>query len=140
MIRITDDITLDDRAVEERFVRAFGSGGQNATKEATAVELRVKLDASSLPSEVRSRLRSLAGRRVTADGVLVIASRAFRSQLDNRDAARARLVSLLQRAAATPAQRRLTRPRRAVREGRLEAKRRHGVVKQCRGYRLGRED
>jgi ribosome-associated protein len=139
MIHITEAIALDDREVEERFVRATGPGGQNARKEATAVEWRLDIGRSSLPADVKTRLRSLAGRRVTTRGVLVIVSRAFRSQADNREAARARFVALLQRAAAPPALRRPTRPRRAVRERRQASKRLRSAVKQSRasGRRRG---
>src|SRR6185295_2966717 len=74
MIQINEATTLQDGDVDERFVRAFGPGGQNPRKEATAVELRVDLEAAALPADVKERLRLLAGRRVTADGVLVIVS------------------------------------------------------------------
>jgi len=132
MIQINQATTLQDGDVDERFVRAFGPGGQNPRKEATAVELRVDLEAAALPADVKERLRLLAGRRVTADGVLVIVSRAYRSQAENRDAAHARLVSLLQRAATPPPVRRPTRPRRTVRERRLAAKHHRAAVKQAR--------
>jgi len=132
MLRVTDSITLDDREVHERFVRAFGPGGQNVRKEATAVELRVNIGLSPLPPEVKERLVAISGRAVTSDGVLVVSSRARRSQAENREAARTRLIALLQRAAKTPKKRRVTKPRKAVREGRLAAKRRRGAVKQAR--------
>jgi ribosome-associated protein len=135
MLRVTDSITLDDRQVEERFVRAIGPGGQNPRKEATAVELRLDIAASSLPSDVKDRLRVLAGRAVTTEGVLVIVSRAQRSQAENRQAAHGRLIGLLQRAAKSPKKRRPTRPRKAVREDRLAAKKRRGAVKASRNSR-----
>ncbi len=133
MIRVTESITLDDREVDERFVRAMGPGGQNVRKEATAVELRLDIGASSLPQDARDRLKALAGRAVTTDGVLVVVSRARRSQAENRETARARLVALLQRAAALPKKRRPTKPRRAVREERLSSKKLRGAVKRSRG-------
>jgi ribosome-associated protein len=140
MIRVTPSITLDDREVEERLVRAIGPGGQNVRKEATAVELRVDIEASSLQPDVKDRLMALAGRSVTADGVLVVVSRAHRSQADNREAARVRLIALLQRAATLPKKRRPTNPRRAVRAERLASKRLRGAVKQSRnGIRRGEE-
>jgi ribosome-associated protein len=137
MIQVTDTIVLNDREVKERFVRATGARGQNVNKEATAVELRVDLERSSLPSDVKKRLMTLAGRHVTTGGVLVIVSRALRSQLQNREAARARLVTLLKRAAKPPKRRKGTRPAQAVREERLISKHRHSAIKRSRS---GRDD
>src|SRR5215470_15338357 len=122
VIRITDDLTIDDLEVEERFVRGSGPGGQNVNKVSTAVELRFDVRASSLPAAVKDRLLVLAGSRVTADGVLLIDSREHRTQARNREAARERLVELIAQAARTPRRRKATRPRRAAREKRLEAK------------------
>jgi len=135
VLRVTDSIALDDREVEERFVRAFGPGGQNVRKEETAVELRLDIGLSPLPPDLKYRLVALGGRAVTSDGILVVSSRAHRSQAENREAARARLIALLQRAATSPKTRRVTKPRRAVREGRLAAKRRRGDLKHSRSAR-----
>lgn len=135
MIQVTDTIVLNDREVEERFVRATGPGGQNVDKEATAVELRVDIGRSSLPVEVKKRLIALAGRHVTTDGVLLIVSRALRSQAQNREAAQARLVALLKRAAEPPTKRKATRPGRAGRQERLVSKQRQGAVKRARSSR-----
>jgi ribosome-associated protein len=132
MLRVTDSITLDDHEVEERFVRAIGPGGQNVRKEETAVELRLDIGGSSLPADVKERLLALAGRAVSTDGVLVVVSRVHRSQAENREAARVRLIALLLRAAKPPTKRRLTKPRRAVRDERLASKKRRGVVKLSR--------
>jgi ribosome-associated protein len=134
MIVITPTLTLDEREIEERFVRASGPGGQNVNKVATAVEVRFDIRASSLPADVKTRLLALAGKRVTADGVLLIDSREHRTQLQNRDAARARLVELLQRAARPPKTRRPTRPGAAARERRLSAKNRQSAVKALRRH------
>ena len=106
MIRVTDAIVIEDRELEERFVRASGPGGQNVNKVSTAVELRFDVDASSLPPDVRQRLVALAGNRMTGEGVLLIDSREHRTQAQNRDAARARLLALLQHAARRPKTRR----------------------------------
>src|SRR6202011_5711060 len=98
MLKITDQISLDERELEERFVRASGPGGQNVNKVATAVELRFDIPPSSLPPDVKERLIALAGSRVTTDGVLLIDSREYRTQSANRDAARARLISFVRQA------------------------------------------
>jgi ribosome-associated protein len=135
MTKVTDSIVLEDRDVHERFVRAVGARGQNVNKEPTAVELRVDIGGSSLPSDMKERLMALGGRQVTADGVLVIVSRALRSQADNRKAARGRLVALLQRAAKPPKRRRGTRPGPAAREDRLSSKHRQSALKRLRSGR-----
>jgi ribosome-associated protein len=135
MIQITDTIVLDDRVIKERFVRATGPGGQNINKTATAVELRLDIAKSSLPPDVKQRLIALAGKHMTTDGMLVIDSRVHRSQAQNRDAARSRLVALLQRAAKPPKERRPTTPRAAAREERLISKKQQGAVKRSRSRR-----
>jgi len=138
MIHVTGAIQLDEREVEERFVRASGPGGQNVNKVSTAVELRFDVAASSLPPDVKARLVALAGNRLTSEGVLLIDSREHRTQAQNREAARARLVALLQHAARRPKTRRPTKPKKAARERRLESKRRRGDIKASR--RHGSED
>jgi ribosome-associated protein len=137
MIEITAAIVLDEREIDERFVRASGPGGQNVNKVATAVELRFDIRASSLPEEVKARLIALAGNRVTSEGVLLIDSREHRTQAQNREAALARLVAILQRAAKRPRRRRPTRPTAASREERLASKKRRSKVKELRGKATG---
>jgi ribosome-associated protein len=132
LIRITDSIAIEERELDERFVRASGPGGQNVNKVATAVELRFDIAASSLPEDVKRRLVALAANRLVADGRLLIDSRAFRTQLQNREAARERLVALIRRAVPRPKPRRPTKPKAAAREKRIESKKRRSAVKALR--------
>jgi ribosome-associated protein len=133
VIRITDHISIDEREIEENFVRASGPGGQNVNKLATAVQLRFDVRRSpSLPEGVRTRLERLAGTRMTRDGVLVIIAQRHRTQARNREDALDRLVDLLRRAAVVPRPRRPTRPTAGARERRIEAKKHRGGVKRQR--------
>jgi ribosome-associated protein len=135
MLRVTATLSIAPSEFEERFVRASGPGGQNVNKVSTAVELRFPVGASSLPGEVKTRLRVLAGKRLTTDDVLVIDSREHRTQAMNREAARARLLALLQQAAIRPRRRTATKPTRGAKEKRLTAKKERGEVKRARGSR-----
>jgi ribosome-associated protein len=132
IVQITATLVLDDREIDERFVRASGPGGQNVNKVATAVELRLDLRASSLPDPVKLRLAALAGRKLTADGVLLIDSREHRTQAQNREAARARLLGLLQQAAVVPKTRKPTKVTRGAKQRRLTTKKRRAEVKAAR--------
>jgi ribosome-associated protein len=133
MIRITPHISIDERELEERFIRASGPGGQNVNKLSSAVQLRFDVRHSpSLSDDVRVRLERLAGRRLTREGVLVIVAQRHRTQERNRADALERLVELIQRAAVAPVPRRATRPTRASRERRIETKKRRSSLKGLR--------
>jgi ribosome-associated protein len=133
MIRITDHISIDEREIEESFVRSSGPGGQNVNKLATAVQLRFDVrGSSSLPNDVAVRAMRLAGKRLTKDGVLVIIAQNHRTQERNRADALARLVALIQEAAVRPIPRRATRPTKASKERRLEGKKIRSGIKGMR--------
>ena len=131
-LQITPNLAIDDAEMEERFVRASGPGGQNVNKVATAVRFDVARSIS-LTDEVRERLKSIAGSRMTDDGVLVIDARTHRTQSQNREDARNRLAGLIRRAIIRPRRRRPTRPTRAAKQQRLEGKRRRSQTKRDRG-------
>ena len=133
MIRINDRISIGEDELTERFIRAAGPGGQNVNKLASAVQLRFDVRRSpSLPEDVRARLEQLAGKRLTREGVLVIAAQRHRTQERNRRDALDRLIELIERAAVAPVPRRATKPTKASRERRLDTKKRRSSVKGLR--------
>jgi ribosome-associated protein len=136
MLRIAPGIDLDERELEFSFIRASGPGGQNVNKVATAVRLRFDLRHSpSLPGDVRARAERLAGRRVTEEGILIIAAQRHRTQERNRAEALEKLLDVLRRAAVPPVPRRPTKPTAASRRRRHETKRRRGAIKTLRQRR-----
>ncbi len=134
MIQVTPDIAIPESEISERFVRASGPGGQNVNKVSTAVELRFDPSQSAaITSDVRDRLRTLAGSRMTADGVLVIDARRHRTQAQNREDARERLAELVRQALVKPRRRRATKPGKGAVERRIETKKRRSQTKRARG-------
>jgi ribosome-associated protein len=133
MIRITDDISLDEREIEESFVRSSGPGGQNVNKLSTAVQLRFDVRrSSSLPNDVAVRLMRLGGKRITKDGVLVLIAQNQRTQERNRAEALERLVALIREAAVRPVKRVATKPTKASKQKRLEGKKVRSNIKGLR--------
>jgi ribosome-associated protein len=132
-LEITPQLTIDEVELEERFVHASGPGGQNVNKVATAVQLRFDAaHSSALDDDMRRRLKGLAGRRMTKDGVLVLVARQHRTQERNREEARARLIELLRSAAVVPQLRRATKPPIASKRKRRDDKRARGTLKRLR--------
>jgi len=127
-------LEVPEAELEFRHVRASGPGGQNVNKVSSAVELRFDIGASrALPDDVKTRLRRLGGRRVSALGILVIDAGRFRTQEANRRDALARLDELVRAATLKPKPRIATRPSRAAKERRIAAKRTRSVTKRARG-------
>ena len=134
MIEINSRNAIDESEIEESFIRASGPGGQNVNKVSSAVQLRFNVSAArGLEDAVKLRLPTLAGRRMTRDGVIVIIAQRFRSQEQNRADALERLVELVRGATRAPVKRVATKPTKASRQRRLESKRKHASAKALRG-------
>lgn len=133
-MRLTDSIAIPDWELVETFIRASGPGGQNVNKVASAVQLRFDVKNSpSLPQAVKARLKSIAGRRMTKDGVIIIEAKRFRDQERNREDARARLAALIERAATPQKPRRKTRVPPSQKRKRVDDKRKRSEIKAKRG-------
>ena len=133
MIRVNAQIELDEREIQEDFVRASGPGGQNVNKVATAVQLRLDVFKLGLHPDAYERLKAIAGSRMTAAGELLITARRFRTQEANRQDARARLAKMIADAHIVKPRRRPTRPSRSAKARRVDAKKQRSAVKQGRG-------
>ena len=136
---VTPTLTIPDEAIEGRFVRASGPGGQNVNKVATAVQLRFDPARAGLTDEVRDRLRAQAGSRLTDEGVIMIDARTHRTQSHNRDEARERVAELIRRALVRPKRRHRTKPSRAAKQRRVDVKKLRGETKCGRGRYQGDE-
>ncbi|OYV43210.1 MAG: aminoacyl-tRNA hydrolase [Acidocella sp. 20-57-95] len=136
MLQITPRLAIDESELEESFITASGPGGQNVNKVATAVQLRFNLaNCPTLPPAVKSRLATIAGRRLTNDGVIVITANQHRTQLRNREDARERLFEMIREAAVAPIYRKPTRPTLASKTRRLAAKSTRSGIKKLRSNR-----
>jgi len=134
MLRITDQIAIEDWEMTEVFSRASGPGGQNVNKVSTAVDLRFEAERSpNLPEAVKRRLKRIAGRRWTQEGAVLISVQDTRSQTRNREIARERLAELILRATEKPKRRIPTRPTLGAKKRRLKDKKQRGEVKAMRG-------
>ncbi len=133
MITISPSVSIHENEIRENFIRASGPGGQNVNKVATAVQLRFDVrNSPSLPEDVRERLIILAGKRITADGVLLIEAKRFRTQEQNRQDARDRLTELIRKALKKPVPRRETKPTLGSKQRRIDIKLRRSTVKRTR--------
>jgi ribosome-associated protein len=140
MIQVTSTIAIEENELKEEFVKASGPGGQNVNKVSTAVQLRFDVaNSPSLPYAVRKRLKSLAGRRITEEGILIIDARRFRTQGANRKNAVERLLELIREAALEPQIRFKTKPTHGSKLRRLETKHHRATTKQSRRSDVGKE-
>ena len=135
MIRITDSLAIGEDEIVWSFSRASGPGGQNVNKVSTAAELRFDVARAFLPEDLKARLKPLAGRQLTQEGVLVITAQETRSQERNREIALQKLVELLRKAAHRPKRRIATKPTRASKTRRLDSKSKHAQTKRLRSSR-----
>ena len=133
MIQVTTTLFIAENDINETFIRSSGPGGQHVNKVSSSVQLSFNAqDSSSISPSVLRRLRIIAGRRMTKNGILMITSHRHRSQAQNRKVALGRLVNLLRQAATRPKFRRQTKPSERSKERRLTSKKRHSEIKKYR--------
>jgi len=135
MLRINKNIAIKESELTFNFIRSSGPGGQNVNKVATAVQLRFNISSTeSLTEDVKIRLKSIAGRKVTKDGVLIIEAKQFRTQEVNRQDAISRLIELIDKASRKKKRRIKTNPTAGSKLRRIEAKKKLGEKKKMRKY------